>query len=144
MVIEQHVRVRNPRRVFGKVVVASGYFVVWFRGKWYDLGKFYDRKGKFTGYYCDIIRPVGRLLSSTSTTAVITDLFLDLWIGRDGRVMVLDEDHLNRALRKHAISVSLAKRACSELRHLIQLTKAGHFPPPSIRRFQPTTYASRS
>jgi len=66
LVVAQSVRVRTPKRAFGKIVVANGYFVVWFifRRRWYDIGKFYDGKGAFTGYYCDIIRPVGQLLSS--------------------------------------------------------------------------------
>jgi predicted RNA-binding protein associated with RNAse of E/G family len=146
LVIEQHVRVKNPRREFGKVVVANGYLAVWFifRGKWYDVGKFYDRKGKFIGYYCDIIRPVARLLSGPSKTSLITDLFLDLWISREGRCVVLDEDDLARALLKHTISVSLAKRARRELRNLIQSTESGRFPTRSIRSFQPTMNASPS
>jgi predicted RNA-binding protein associated with RNAse of E/G family len=146
LVIEQYVRVRNPRREFGRVVVANGYLAVWFifKGKWYDVGKFYDRKGNFTGYYCDIIRPVARLLSGPSKTSVITDLFLDLWISREGRCVVLDEDDLDRALRKHTISASLARRARRELRNLIQLTKSGRFPTRLIRRFQPAMNASRS
>ena len=47
LVIEQYVRVRNPRREFGRVVVANGYLAVWFifKRKWYDVGKFYDRRG---------------------------------------------------------------------------------------------------
>jgi len=139
-VIEQHVRVRNPRREFGRVIVANGYLAVWFifRGKWYDVGKFYDRNGKFTGYYCDIIRPVARLLSATSKTSIVTDLFLDLWISREGRCVVLDEDEFDRALVKHTISPTLASKARRELRALIRLAKAGSFPPKSIRRFQPS------
>jgi predicted RNA-binding protein associated with RNAse of E/G family len=131
--------VRRPRREFGKVVVANGYFAAWFifRRRWYDVGKFYDRDGNFTGYYCDIIRPVSRLLSSASKTAIITDLFLDLWIDSDGKYAVLDEDQLERALGKHAISNSLARRARSEMRALIMSTRAGHFPPMQVKRFQP-------
>ncbi|HXZ89498.1 MAG TPA: DUF402 domain-containing protein [Candidatus Dormibacteraeota bacterium] len=133
-------RVRNPRREFGRVIVANGYLAVWFifRGKWYDVGKFYDRNGKFTGYYCDIIRPVARLLSATSKTSIVTDLFLDLWISREGRCVVLDEDEFDRALVKHTISPTLASKARRELRALIRLAKAGGFPPKSIRRFQPS------
>jgi predicted RNA-binding protein associated with RNAse of E/G family len=138
-VIEQHVRVRNPRREFGRVIVANGYLAVWFifRRKWYDVGKFYDRKGKCTGYYCDIIRPVARLLSAPTKTSIITDLFLDLWITREGRCVVLDEDEFERALSRHTISATLASRARRELRALIQSTKAGRFPTKSIRSFQP-------
>jgi predicted RNA-binding protein associated with RNAse of E/G family len=132
--------VRNPRREFGKVIVADGYLAVWFifRGRWYDVGKFYDRRGAFTGYYCDIIRPVSRLLASASKTSLITDLFLDLWISREGRCVPLDEDDLSRALRKHTISAALAKRARRELRNLIHSIESGRFPTRSIRNFQPT------
>lgn len=138
LVIEQHLRLRTPRREFGKVIVASGDLAVWFifRRKWYDVGKFYDRNGKFTGYYCDIIRPIARLLSSASKTSIITDLFLDLWISKDGRCLVLDEDQLEHAVAGHLISVPLAMRARRELELLIRSTKAGNFPPISIRRFQ--------
>jgi len=102
------------------------------------VGKFYDQNGRFTGYYCDIIRPVARLLSSASKTSIITDLFLDLWIGRDRKCLVLDEDQLERAVAKHVISISLARRARRELEALIRATRAGYFPPMAVRRFQPT------
>ena len=146
LVIEQRLRVRAPRREFGKVVVANGFVAVWFifRRRWYDVGKFYDRNGKFTGYYCDIIRPIAKLLSSTSKTSIITDLFLDLWISLDGRCVVLDEDQLERATAKHVISSSLAMRARRELNILIGSVKAGRFPPKSIRRFQPMMNNLRS
>ena len=146
LVIEQRVRVRNPRREFGKVIVADGYLAVWFifRGRWYDVGKFYDRKGEFTGYYCDIIRPVSRLLANASKTSFITDLFLDLWISREGRCVPLDEDDLNRAFMRHIISPALAKRARRELRNLIHSAESGRFPTGSIRNFQPTMKWFRS
>jgi predicted RNA-binding protein associated with RNAse of E/G family len=138
LVIEQRLRVRNPRREFGKVVVANGYLAIWFifKRKWYDVGKFYDRTGKFTGYYCDIIRPVARLLSSPSKTAIITDLFLDLWISPDGRCIVLDEDQLNRAVARRTISASLATKARKELKELIRAARAGYFPPKYVEKFQ--------
>jgi len=139
LVIEQRLRVRNPRREFGRVVVANGYLAVWFifRKKWYDVGKFYDRTGKFTGYYCDIIRPVARLLSSPSKTSIITDLFLDLWITPDGRYIILDEDQLDRAVARKAISPSLATKARKELRALVRSARAGYFPPKYIEKLQP-------
>jgi len=140
LVIEQRLRVRNPRREFGRVVVAKGYVAEWFifRGRWYDVGKFYDRRRRFTGYYCDIIRPVSRLLSNATKTSIITDLFLDLWITPERHCLVLDEDEFQRALGTHVISNSLAKRARKELRLLIQLTKSGRFPPASVRKIEPT------
>ena len=139
LVIEQQLRVRKPRRQFGRVAVGKGYLAEWviFRGRWYDVGKFYDSKRRLTGYYCDIIRPVARLLSDEAKTSIITDLFLDLWITPEGRYVVLDEDKLEKALANHVISTSLARRARRELRLLIQSTQAGHFPPTSIRKIQP-------
>ena len=138
LIIEQRLRVTNPRREFGRVVVAKGYVAEWFifRGRWYDVGKFYDRRRRFTGYYCDIIRPVTRLLSNATKTSIITELFLDLWITPDGRYMALDEDELEAALAENIISSSLARQARKELQLLIQLTKSGRFPPASIRKIQ--------
>jgi predicted RNA-binding protein associated with RNAse of E/G family len=140
LVIEQQLRVRNPRREFGRVVVANGYLAEWFifRGKWYDVSKFYDRKRRFTGYYCDIIRPIARLLSNPTETSIMTDLFLDLWITPEGKWKVLDEDELQQAVTKRIISNSLARRARKELNLLVQLTKSGRFPPASVRKIEPT------
>jgi predicted RNA-binding protein associated with RNAse of E/G family len=90
-----------------------------------------------TGCYCDIVRPVTRLLSNATKTSIITDLFIDLWITPEGRYVVLDEDELERAVAKHVSSSSLARQARRELQFLIQLTKSGQFPPASIRRIQP-------
>jgi len=77
LVIEQRLPVRNPRREFGRVVVAKGYVAEWFifRGRWYDVGKFYDRRRRFTGYYCDIIRPVTRLLSNATKTSIFSLIY---------------------------------------------------------------------
>ena len=144
LVIEQRLPVRKSRRHFGRVAVGKGYLAEWiiFRERWYDVGKFYDSKSRLTGYYCDIIRPVARLLSNVTRTSIITDLFLDLWITPDGEYVVLDEDELDRALMKHVISSSLAGRARRELQFLVQLTKSGRFPPASIRKIQPLSEVS--
>ena len=146
LVIEQQLRVRTPRYEDGNVIVANGYLAIWFifKRKWFDVGKFYDRNGLFTGYYCDIIRPVARLLSSASKTSIITDLFLDLWINRDGVCVVLDEDQLEHAIARHFISRSLAARARKEISALVRATRAGYFPPKAVKGFQLTINNSGS
>jgi len=146
LVIEQKLRVRKSRRQFGRLAIGKGYLAEWvvFRGRWYDVGKFYDSKCRVTGYYCDIIRPVTRLLSNATKTSIITDLFLDLWITPDARYVVLDEDELERALAKHTISSTLARQARRELQFLIQSTKSAQFPPASLRRIQPLSKESAS
>jgi len=139
LVIEQRLRIRSPRREFGKIVVARGYRAVWFifRARWYDVGIFYDQNGRVTGYYSDIIRPVTRLLSSPSQTSIITDLFLDLWIHRDGRYVVLDEDQFDRAVKRRVISSSLARKTRREMNAIVRAINAGHFPPETVMRFDP-------
>jgi predicted RNA-binding protein associated with RNAse of E/G family len=138
-VIEQEIRVRKPRNVFGKVVVADRYLAVWFvfRSKWYDLAKFYDRRLRFTGYYCDIIKPVQKLMLNAAKTSIITDLFLDLWITPEGSWSILDEDELAVALRDHAISKSLARQARRHMDSLVYRVRLGCFPPISVRTVKP-------
>jgi predicted RNA-binding protein associated with RNAse of E/G family len=129
---------------FGSVVVGDGYLAVWFlfRGRWYDVGKFYDRRRKFTGYYCDIIRPVARLLCANSKTSVITDLFLDLWISPQGKLVILDQEELENAVVRRIMSSALAARAKREMNGLVRMAKAGRFPAGWIQEYQPETKLS--
>lgn len=87
LVIESPISVNRPIRVGGEIIADCGYLSIWFiyRDRWYDVGKFYDAAGRWLGYYCDILKPVKKLLATSSRTVTLTDLFLDLWIARDGR-----------------------------------------------------------
>jgi hypothetical protein len=82
LVIESPIVVERPQRVFGRVIADSGFLAIWFlyRNRWYDVGKFYDRQRNLVGYYCDIIKPLTKVLRTPGKTSRITDLFLDLWI----------------------------------------------------------------
>jgi len=44
----------------GQAVIEDGYDVVWFlfKGRPYDIGRFYRPDGTWTGYYVDILEPV--------------------------------------------------------------------------------------
>jgi len=68
---------------------------------------------------------------------IVTDLFLDLWITRDGRCFVLDEEELANALVNHVISSRLAYDARRRLKCLAQKVKADRFPLPEVRRIEP-------
>jgi predicted RNA-binding protein associated with RNAse of E/G family len=139
LMIESSIAVTSPRRVLGKVVADSGFLAIWFiyRHKWYDVGKFYDRARNWIGYYCDIIRPLNRLLKTPARTVMITDLFLDLWITPGGRTMVLDEEEFENGLKRGYMSNALAGQARKEMDSLIHMVRAGRFPPPSIQRVEP-------
>jgi len=138
LVVTSSIKPTHPLEVFGKVIADEGYLAIWFiyRNKWYDIGKFYDRCKNWIGYYCDIVKPVRKLLNGTSRTEILTDLFLDLWITPHGRHIILDEDELERALNRHEISSSLARRAGKEMAKLVQRVNAGSFPPISVRKMR--------
>ncbi|MXY26825.1 DUF402 domain-containing protein, partial [Candidatus Poribacteria bacterium] len=58
----QCVRPSAPIVQNGKTVLGDNFPVVWFvfTGLWYDVGKVYNLNGEWTGYYCDIMKPVKR------------------------------------------------------------------------------------
>lgn len=141
LVVESRISVDRPTAVSGQIIAAQGYSAIWFvyKNRWYDVGKFYDQAKRWIGYYCDIIKPVNKLLIDSSRTVTITDLFLDLWITRDGRVFVLDQEELDKALQKRSISITLAKKAKQQMRSLSQRARAGRFPPTEVREIEPVT-----
>lgn len=133
VMIQSRLSVSQPRRVLGSIIAATGYWAIWFvfKGKWFDVGKFYDESGKWLGYYCDIIEPLNRLVRGSRTT-VITDLFLDLWITPHSDYYVLDEDELENAIRSKFISKSTGEKARSQLQLLVKNIGRGGFPPSQL------------
>ena len=134
LTIQSRLNPAQPRQVAGKIIAAAGYWSIWFvfRDKWFDVGKFYDESKNWLGYYCDIVKPIRRLMSGSSTS-VLTDLFLDIWISSDGEVYVLDEDELEDAVRHRFISKRLAARARSQVRILMRKSKRQEFPPTQVK-----------
>jgi len=97
--------VKRPLVVAGEVVLEPGSPIVWFTypGRWYDIGRFHRADGRFTGWYANVLTPVeitppdpgvpdSRLRWET------TDLFLDVWLGVDGTLALLDEDEFQAAI----------------------------------------------
>lgn len=137
MIIQSRLSVSQPRQVLDTIIADTGYWAIWFvfRGKWFDIAKFYDESGKWLGYYCDIIEPVTQLIR-VSRTAVITDLFLDLWITPHNDYYVLDEDELENAIRSKFISKSVGEKARSQLQLLIKKIGRNDFPPSQVREIE--------
>jgi predicted RNA-binding protein associated with RNAse of E/G family len=142
-VVEHRIKIRNPIRELGKIAVATNYLAIRFilRSKWYDVCKFYDRNLRFVGYYCNIVKPVSKLLIRPNLSTIITDLYIDLWITPEGRHVVHDEDELGLAVRRNVLSDSLARQARKHMNSLIRLTLKERFPPVSIRKVKPMGYA---
>ena len=89
--------------------------MVWFvfTGLWYDVGKVYNLNNEWTGYYCDIMKPVKRRISATGKLDCfeITDMFLDLWINPDGTYEIQDEDEFEEAIQNGVIDFEIRKKS---------------------------------
>jgi len=134
LIIQSRLSVPRPRQVAGRTIAASGYWAIWFvfKDRWFDIGKFYDDSKNWIGYYCDIVKPIKRLMCG-SRTSLLTDLFLDIWITPNGTVHVLDEDELEYAVQRGFISETLAVKARSEVRSLVRKIKQHNFPPIEVK-----------
>ena len=82
---------------------------------------------EWTGYYCDILKPVKRSVDSTGKLDCfeITDLFLDLWINPDCTYQIQDEDEFEEAVQNGAIDVELETKAREVLTTLIAEVESG-------------------
>lgn len=122
----------EPVRAGGRVVLEPGAPVVWFtyRGEvWHDVGRFHRADGTFTGLYANVLTPVRMEEGAWETT----DLFLDLWMGADGRVEVLDRDELAEAFAAGWVDTATAARAEEEAERLHAAALAGAWPPEHVR-----------
>ena len=126
----QRVKPSSPIIQKGETVLDADFAVVWFvfTGLWYSVAKVYNLKDEWTGYYCDIMKPVKRHVDESGelTCFEITDLFLDLWINRDGSYEVQDEDEFAAAVDAGVIDAELARSARSALSGLIVEVESGH------------------
>ena len=127
----------KPLIIDGETVVENGYRAVFaeYRKHWHDVAKIFKPDGSeqgFTGYYADINTPSEERDDGYWTK----DLFLDLWISPDrSRIMVLDEDEFDEAIRNKWITEVEARSAKAELDRLIKLFHKGRFPSELLERF---------
>ena len=130
IVTSQRVKPSSPIVQKGQTVLADNFAAVWFvfTGSWYDVGKVYNLENEWTGYYCDIMKPVKRNVDVNGklNRFEITDLFLDLWINPDGTYEIQDEDEFEEAVQKGAIDAALERKALEVLQALIAEVESGH------------------
>ncbi len=119
-----------PMRIEGSIVLELGSDVVWFTfpGAWHDIGRFHRADGTFTGCYANILTPPVLDGERWDTT----DLFLDVWVGRDGKTLLLDEEELDEALGREWVDRGTAERARAEARSLVEGAEGGTWPPPVV------------
>jgi predicted RNA-binding protein associated with RNAse of E/G family len=145
IVLEHAAQPSRPLTVDGEEVMAAGYRAVWFlfKGRPYDIGRFYRPDGVWTGYYVDILEPLRWDGEDPETLEPLVDLFLDLWICPDGSYLVLDEDELDEALQEAAITEEQGKHARDVLRELIERIGKGEFLPRSVSEWDVSNPAHR-
>lgn len=133
IVTTQKVYPSSPIIINGNTVLGDDFSAIWFvfTGLWYDIGKIYNTDNQWTGYYCDIIKPVHR----DTNKFEIVDLFLDLWVSPDGSYAIQDEDEFELALQKGEIERELAAKASNSLINLIEEVGSGKFPPEFVHNF---------
>jgi len=122
-----------PMRIDGAIALETGSSIVWFTfpGVWHDIGRFHRADGTFVGYYANVLTPPvmeGRVWHTT-------DLYLDVWVAADGKVLLLDEDEFEEAVGRELIDAATATRAREEATCLIAGAENGTWPPPIAREW---------
>ena len=125
---------QQPVRVGETTVLENGSPAIWltFPDAWYDVGLFHTRDGCFTGYYANILTPV---VFRSEDEWETTDLFLDVWVGADGTVTLLDEEELEQAVAAGWITEEVAQNAREEALRLLNAAQAGTWPPDAVREW---------
>lgn len=121
-------RLSKPAVVGDEVILENGAPVIWFTfpGADYDIGRFHTCSGAFTGLYANILTPV-EFVSPTEWRT--TDLFLDIWIGRDGVARILDEDELAEAVALGWLDEGTAAATHATAQRLVRQHRDGTWPP---------------
>jgi predicted RNA-binding protein associated with RNAse of E/G family len=126
-------QIQIPVQAGDVVALEPGSPAIWFTypGRWYDIGRFHLADGTFTGFYANILTPV-RVEGDQWHT---TDLYLDVFVGTDGRVMLLDQEELDEAEEAGWVDRQSAERAREQASQLIAATQAGLWPPQDVREW---------
>ena len=130
IVTSQRVKPSSPIVQNGETVLGDNFAAIWFvfTGLWYDVGKVYNLDNEWTGYYCDVMKPVERGVDVAGKPSYfeITDLFLDLWVNPDGTYEIQDEDEFEDAIQNGAIDAELERKAREVLTALIAEVENGY------------------
>jgi len=102
----------------------------------FNLLEFRDPSGGLLGRYSDIGEP---LLQLTPNTFQMTDLYLDIWLFPDGRLLELDWDEFEDALKRKVINSAQADLARATMQRLVREMAEGVYPARYLNHFGPST-----
>jgi predicted RNA-binding protein associated with RNAse of E/G family len=124
---------KQTMRIDGDVVLEDGSDVVWFTfpGLWHDIGRFHRADGTFTGIYANVIQPV----EIDGPVWHTTDLYLDVWMGADGSLLLLDEDEFEEASGRELIDLPTATRVRQEADEILSAARGGTWPPAVVEEW---------
>lgn len=129
-VLPEDVSVALGNALFSQGLVAAGERVgiidkTYLFEEPFNLLEFRRADGSLLGYYSDIGEPVTRLGEDLFQ---MTDLFLDVWLSPDGRLLELDWDEFEEAVQGQVISPAQADLARKAVRRIVDETAEGIYP----------------
>ncbi|NOX64175.1 MAG: DUF402 domain-containing protein [Chloroflexi bacterium] len=98
------------------------------------LDKVFDADLQFVGAHIDVTTPI----TLEGNAWVTTDLWLDIWLTPDGRVIVLQEEEFEKALSEGYIASEDASWAEQQVREITRRIAARSFPPQWIAQYAPS------
>jgi hypothetical protein len=91
----------------------------------FNLLEFRGTDGELLGHYSDIGEPTIQLGPSNYQ---MTDLFLDIWLFPDGRLLELDWDEFEDAVERQVITPAQANLAREAMKRLVREVEQGIYP----------------
>jgi hypothetical protein len=107
-----------PRGVLVGAVVKYLFF-----NEWFSVMELLGTQGEHLGYYIDIDTP----MEKKNGEYYLIDLFLDLWIGVDGRLVKLDEEQFEGAFQAALMSSLQYTQARQVFEEVILEITSGEF-----------------
>jgi len=98
---------------------------VYFFTEPFNILEFRELDGNLLGHYSDIGEPAIRV---SENEIQMTDLFLDIWLHPDGRLLELDWDEFEEAIEKNVISSSQVNLARNTMQRLVDEVTRGIYP----------------
>lgn len=114
-----NIKIATPKN---KVIIDNNYKLLGF----YDysskvkLSAFYDKNNEIIEWYFDIAKKIGK----ENGVPYEDDLYLDIVVKPDGKIILLDEEELQEALKKFEITKAEYEMAYEEANKLIILLKS--------------------
>lgn len=113
-----NIKISTPK---GKVIIDNNYKLLGF----YDysskvkLSAFYDKSDNIIEWYFDIAKEIGK----ENGVPYEDDLYLDIVVNPNGKIILLDEEELEEALNRFEITKEEYEMAYEEANKLIMLLK---------------------